>query len=69
MWDSFLTYALIPFVMRELLCPKPTRYERLIRSYEIRELHCRMRWLEKTGLDETSLIIKLHYKEKSLSGF
>lgn len=69
MWDSFLTYALTPLVIGEILHPKPTRHERLMRGYEIRELHCRMRWLKKAGLDETSVIIKLHYKEKSRDGF
>ena len=49
MWNSFLTYALTPLVIGEILHPKPTRHERLMRGYEIRELHCRMRWLKKAG--------------------
>ncbi len=69
MWDSFLTYALTPLVIREILDPKPTRQERLIKGYEIRELFCRMRWLKAAGFLETSLIIKLHYNEKSRDGF
>ncbi|KKM75128.1 hypothetical protein LCGC14_1393290 [marine sediment metagenome] len=69
MWDSFLTYALTPLIIREILYPKPTREERLIRGYEIRELFCRVRWLKATGLYETSQVIKLHYNEKSRGGF
>lgn len=69
MWDSFLTYALTPLIIREILYPKPTREERLIRGYEIRELFCRVKWLKATGLHETSQVIKLHYNEKSRDGF
>lgn len=69
MWDSFLTYALTPLIIREMLCPKPSREERLIKGYKIRELYCRVRWLKRIGLYETSHIIKLHYNEESRDGF
>ena len=68
MWDSFLTYALMPLIMRELHS-RPTREEKLIRGYKIRELYCRMKWLKAAGFLETSQIIKLHYDEKSRDGF
>lgn len=69
MWDSFFIYALTPLLIHEVLYPKPTREERLIKGYEIRELFCRVRWLKATGLLETSQIIKLHYNKKSHDGF
>jgi len=69
MWDSFLTYALTPLVIREILNPRPGRKEKLIRGYKIRELFCRAKWLKAAGLLETSSIIKLHYNEKSRDGF
>lgn len=69
MWDSFLTYALMPLVMREVFYAQSTDKEKHIRSHKIRELYHRSIWLRKAGFHETSQIIKLHYDEKSRDGF
>ena len=69
MWDSFLTYALMPLVMREVFYPQPTHKEKYIRINKIRELYYRTKWLREAGLHETSQIIKLHHDEISRDGF
>lgn len=68
-WDFFLTPALTSLVLRQVLYPKPTRQEKLIDGYKLRELSCKIRWLNSTGLFETASIIKLDHDKKSHNMF